>query len=420
MRLSLADSVPVLSEKLKAILNRYHVSRTMPACIIQRADIVLLSSMGLKNQEIAKKVGLHINNVGKWRRRFLNKIDMLTAIERDDADKLETEVYSILTDRPRSGAKQTFTAEQRAFIITLACQSPKEHGFELSHWSYSALRQAAINKGIVDDISVATICRILLENEIRPHKVQYWLHSTEKADSPETYKSKVKAINEAYATAKEISASGEESSLRIISTDEMTGVQALEHKYPDKLPAPGLTAKQEFEYIRHGTISLTAFFDVVTGRVEKPYLNATRTGADFVAALDQLLKSDPDKQWMIVADNLNTHYSAELVEYIAGYIGYTEPLGKKGRSGILKSKQSRAEFLSDPDHKVRFLYTPKHCSWMNQIEIWFGIINKQLLKRNSYMSVDELAASIRNYIEQYNKLFAHPFNWKYKTTPIGD
>ncbi len=151
-----------------------------------------------------------------------------------------------------------------------------------------------------------------------------------------------------------------------------------------------------------------------------PYLNATRTETDFVEALDAVINTDPDGEWTIVADNLNTHISASLVAYIARKIGFTGDLGEKGKNGILHNKESRIAFLTDMAHRIRFLYTPKHCSWMNQIEIWFGIINRQLLRRKSYTSVEDLKDSIRRFIDQYNRMFAHPFNWTYRTTPIGE
>jgi len=420
MRLSAKNSLPILSDAISDILTRFSTSRTLSACVIQRSNIIIMSSKGKKNKEISEEVGLHVNNVGKWRMRFIKALPRLQSIENNDSSKLENELLVLLKDKQRTGAKQTFTADQRTFIITIACQDPKEHGFELSHWSLSALCQAILAKRIVETISVASISRILNENEIHPHKIQYWLHSTEKADNPETYKAKVKAINNAYAKAREIASSGNDVNTRIISTDEMTGIQALEHKYPDKLPLPGKNARMEFEYIRHGTISFTAFFDVVSGKVSNPYLNDTRKEDDFVDALDQLIQTDAEKEWIIIADNLNTHYSASLVEYVSKQIGYDKPLGRKGKTGILENKESRIGFLSNPEHRIRFLYTPKHCSWLNQIEIWFGIISRQLIKRKSYTSVDELTASIRNFVEQYNNLFAHPFNWKYNTTPLGD
>lgn len=204
----------------------------------------------------------------------------------------------------------------------------------------------------------------------------------------------------------------------VVSTDEMTGIQALEHKYPDKLPLPGSTAKMEFEYIRHGTTSLIGFFDIAGGFLYAPYLNRTRTEEDFCRAMEEVVSTEPSGTWIFVCDGLNTHKSEALVRFIAKACDLEEELGKKGKSGILKNKASREEFLHDPAHRIRLVYTPKHSSWMNQIEIWFGIINRKLLKRKSYLSVEELEGSIRKFIEQYN-LTAHPFKWTYAGIPLA-
>ena len=198
----------------------------------------------------------------------------------------------------------------------------------------------------------------------------------------------------------------------------MTGIQALEHKYPGKLPLPSQCAKMEFEYIRHGTTSLIGFFDVATGRVEMPYLNSTRTEEDFVEAVKALAGTDPQASWTFICDGLNTHKSEALVRFVAEACAPGVELGRKGKTGILKSMESRADFLHDPSHRIRFVYTPKHSSWMNQIEIWFGIINRKLLKRKNYLSIAELEASILRFIEQYN-LTAHPFKWTYAGIPLA-
>ena len=151
------------------------------------------------------------------------------------------------------------------------------------------------------------------------------------------------------------------------------------------------------------------FFDVATGRMEKPYLNSTRTEKDFVEAIRALIETDPEAPWTFVCDGLNIHKSESLVRFVAGQCGLSEDLGSKGRSGILKNQESRAEFLHHKDHRIRIVYTPKHCSWMNQIEIWFSIINRRLLKRKSYQSIEELKASILRFVEQYN-VMAKPFS----------
>ena len=216
--------------------------------------------------------------------------------------------------------------------------------------------------------------------EIHPHLIRYWLHSSEKTDSPETFAEKVNEICIVYHEAETVHENGGHT----ISVDEMTGIQALEHKYPDKPVIPGKAAHMEFEYIRHGTVSLIGFFDVATGRMEKPYLNSTRTEKDFVEAIRALIETDPEAPWTFVCDGLNIHKSESLVRFVAGQCGLSEDLGSKGRSGILKNQESRAEFLHHKDHRIRIVYTPKHCSWMNQTEIWFGIINRCLIMCSAF------------------------------------
>ena len=216
---------------------------------------------------------------------------------------------------------------------------------------------------------------------LKPHKIRYWLHSTEKQESPETFAAKVNEICDLYLHAQVLEKEG----TQVVSVDEMTGIQALEHKFPDKLPLPGLSAARDFEYICHGKTSLIGFLHIASGTMYPPYLNETRTEMDFCEAVRQIIATAPEKEWVFVCDGLNTHKSEMLVKLVAQECHLGNELGKKGKSGILKSQQSRAEFLHTPSHRIRFVYTPKHSSWMNQIEIWFGIINRKLLKRKSYI-----------------------------------
>jgi DDE superfamily endonuclease len=218
----------------------------------------------------------------------------------------------------------------------------------------------------------------------------------------------VKALCTLYEQAPQLAHKGEQT----VSTDELTGVQALERKHPGLPLAPGKVERREFEYIRHGTRSFILSRDVVTGKLLAPCGGPTRTEADFLAHLQAVVANNPEAtRWHIVCDQLNTHQSASLVSWVAQVTGIDEDLGVKGESGILASMASRAAFLSEPTHKVVFHYTPKHSSWMNQIEIWLSILVRKLLKRGSFLSVQDLQAKVFAFIDSYNRTMAKPFKW---------
>jgi hypothetical protein len=206
--------------------------------------------------------------------------------------------------------------------------------------------------------------------------------------------------------------------VHIESNDEMTGIQALQRTAPTKPTRPGLVERREFEYIRHGTLSLIANFEVATGQITAASLGPTRTEADYAAHIEQRLKTDPEGRWIFINDQLNTHQSASLVELIARFCKLEVELGVKGESGILKSMASRKAFLSDPTHRIRFVYTPKHSSWLNQIEIWFSILMRRLLKRGNFSSTADLQQQIQAFIAYFNQVMAKPFKWTYKGRPL--
>jgi hypothetical protein len=202
---------------------------------------------------------------------------------------------------------------------------------------------------------------------------------------------------------------------RTVSTDELTGVQALERKHPGLPLAPGKVERREFEYIRHGTRTFILSRDVASGKLVAPHCGPSRTEADFLAHVQAVVATDPKAtRWHLVCDQLNTHQSESLVRWVADLGGVQEELGVKGESGILASMASRAAFLSDPSHKVVFHYTPKHSSWLNQMEIWLSILVRKLLKRGSFTSVEELQARVLAFIEYYNQTMAKPFKWTYQ------
>ncbi|WP_240906023.1 transposase [Thiorhodococcus mannitoliphagus] len=139
---------------------------------------------------------------------------------------------------------------------------------------------------------------------------------------------------------------------------------------------------------------MIANFEVATGQVVTPSIGETRTEADFLAHIATTVDTDPDASWIFVCDQLNIHQSASLIEFVAQRCAIDTDLGRKDKEGILKRMASRAAFLQDPTHRIRFVYTPKHCSWLNQVEIWFGILTRRLLKRGRFASTEELKQRI--------------------------
>lgn len=197
----------------------------------------------------------------------------------------------------------------------------------------------------------------------------------------------------------------------------MTGIQALERIAKTKPMQSGLEERREFEYKRHGTLSLIANFDVVRGQVVAPSLGPRRTEADFVAHIAQTIDTDPEAVWLFVTDQLNTHQSESLVRLVAERCAIPDALGEKGKTGVLHSLPSRAAFLSDPAHRIQFVYVPKHTSWLNQIELWFSILVRRVIKRGNFPSLDALRERILAFIAYFNQT-AKPFRWTYTGRPL--
>jgi hypothetical protein len=199
----------------------------------------------------------------------------------------------------------------------------------------------------------------------------------------------------------------------ISSSDEKTGIQALSHSQMTKM-SRGKLKRIESEYIRNGTTCLIASRNIKTGKLNAYELGQTRKEADFLNHVKEIVASQPNKKHIIICDQLNTHKSASLVEWVA-FECYRSAidLGVKGKIGILQSQKSRMEFLENEKHKITFCFTPKHCSWMNQIENWFGILERKVIRHGEFISVDSLEKQIINFITYYNKVLSKPMKWSF-------
>ena len=237
--------------------------------------------------------------------------------------------------------------------------------------------------------------------------MQQWIHTP--IEDEEKFNKEVKDVCDIYNNAIELKKSG----VHVVSCDEKTGMQALEREITPM--TSNHVERPDNTYERHGTQCIIANFDVATGEIISPTIQDTRTEDDFEKHIKETINQDPDAEWVFVVDQLNTHKSESLVKLVASKCNLTDiDLGIKGKSGILKNMDSRKKFLSDCEHKIRFVYTPKHASWLNQIEIWFSILSRRLLKRLSTKSTTELKEKILEFIEYFNIVMAKPFKWTYK------
>jgi transposase len=270
-----------------------------------------------------------------------------------------------------------------------------------------------MKRNIVISISTTQLGHYLLEASMQPHRSKYWLTTSQK--DREKFQEEVERVCQTYQEAFENSALN---GTHTISVDEATALQAIERNAPDKHAQPGLIAKLEFEYTRHGTTTLTAGLDVVTGKIISPTMEPTRTEPEFVQHMIRTVNTDPNAHWIILVDCLNTHCSATLVKWVAKVCQLDLYLGSKKHTGILKNMKTRKQFLSDPTHRIRFVFLPKHSSWLNQIEVFFGILHKKLIRKGNFTSVEHLQSMIAQFIEYFNHTMARPFKWTYTGKPI--
>jgi transposase len=340
-----------LRRKLEAIVR----SRRASSGRVQRARIVLLAARGWSNAAIARACQCVENTVRKWRNRFAAR------------PKLRT-----LKDDMRTGRPPTIPMFVRLELVKLACDRPAECKLPFREvWTLDSLREA-LRRVTRFVVSRTEIRRILADEEIRPHHVRLWLHSPD----PD-FRKKVRSICDVYLAQP---APGD----TVLCVDEKTGMQALEHKHPFKLPIRRQAGRREFEYIRHGTKTLFAAFNPHSGHLFGE-CSERRKAVDLMRFMERVAEQYPTGNVTIVWDNLNIHHGSAWEAFNL-------------RHG----------------NRFRFLYTPLHASWVNQVEIWFSVLARRVLKHGSFRTLDELVRAVDGFVAHWNAHEAHPFRWVFR------
>ncbi|MGH7318154.1 MAG: IS630 family transposase [Candidatus Rokuibacteriota bacterium] len=308
---------------------------------------------------VARQVGVHSRTVERWRARF----------RRHGVNGLQ--------DKPRPGPPPKFGPVTRLELIALACEPVQRHAGKPTR-TIAELAHEAAARGIVDRISWSSYQRLLSEVDLRPHRIRGWVHSPD----PQ-FREKVTEITNLYLHPP--------AGAVVLSLDEKTGMQALERRFPDRPPGPGRPRRREFEYTRHGTQSLLCAFEVHRGRVTGE-CGPTRTAADLVRFMEEIAGQYPTGPVHIIWDCLNIHFD-----------------GREHRWSAFNARHG---------HRFVFHYTPLHASWVNQVELFFSILQRQCLRDSSFRSTEELRTAVLEFIAAWNRDRAHPFRWTFTGYPL--
>lgn len=377
----------ILAQNARGELQTLARAHTTPQSLALRARIVLQAAAVDQptNLHIGREVGCSNLTVGKWRRRYLEL------------------GLPGLQDAPRSGRPRTIAPPTRVQVISVASALPQDHKRTVTRWTLAEIVAAFLDAFHTATISRSSVWRILHDIDLKPHKSEYWLNSHD-----EDFDAKARHICHLYAQALEVYHQGR----LVICCDEKTGMQVLERKAPTKPAQPGRRERREHEYIRHGTRVLINALAVATGQIAWT-IGTTRTATAFVAHLQRAYHRWPAMQrydWG--RDNLNTHWSLDVCRLVARWCKVPFEPQK------LKTGPQRRAFLTDPSHRHVFHFTPKHGSWLNQAELFFGVVQRRFLARGSFPSAKDFARRLERFLQEYNARHAHPYRWTYTGEPL--
>ncbi len=382
-----------LKEDERRELRRIANSASAEYRLVERAKIILAGADGEKSlHQIEREQSVSRSTVRKWLHRYPQR----------RAHHPDKGVASWLADDERVGSPGRFDEFFWIDVLALVTSAPEASDRPISHWTVRELTDEIVKRELVESIHFTTVSRFLASCQLRPDRVQEWMNRKPQPD----FDTKAAQIKDELVQA----TGGDRAPQEVtVSFDEKTGMQAKERIFPDQPLRPGRPTRREFEYARHGTLVLLAAMVVHSGEIV-PAMRACRTNevtAEVLVELFERLMDQGYERIKIILDQLNTHWSQVLVQSVARLCNLPIPADSEIRIG-----PQRRAWLTQPDKPIVFLFTPKHASWLNPIEIWFGVLSKKVLRRGSFRSTTDLAERVHRFVDYYNQQLAHPYTFK--------